>query len=73
MTTPSENYQLSQKGANITNKNALFKFKKNSQTNRGGYQSQENGQPQSANSTSRRPIMIRKNNFVTQQQPLQAQ
>ena len=65
MMAASENYQVQLKGANITNKNALFKFKKDSQTNRGGYQTQGLEQSQSANSTSRRPIVVRKNNFVT--------
>jgi len=51
----------------MSNQNAMFKFKKNSSANR--------GQPAVASydtnhlsNTARRPIMIRKNNYVIQQQ-----
>ena len=41
----------------MVNKNAQFKFKKNSQTNRA-----------SGNNNFQKPVMIRKNNFVSNEQ-----
>jgi len=66
-----QSQSTSNQGANIANMNALFKFKKNTQTNRGqqqqaGVASGGSADPQNAGATaSRRPIIVRKNNYLT--------